>query len=63
MNDDREFYTVAEAAGLLRCSARTIYRYVKDGTLEGKKGPVQMLIPRGSLQAFIDSFPTINGAA
>jgi excisionase family DNA binding protein len=60
MDDPRAFYTVPEAAALLRCSARTIYRYIRDGTLEGKKGPVQMLIPGPSLQAFIDSFPDVE---
>ena len=26
-------YTVAEAADLLRCHRRTVYRWIKDGTL------------------------------
>lgn len=59
--DDRPFYTVAEAAGVVKCSERTIYRYIKDGVIEAKQGPTQKLIARDSLQGFIDTFPDVGG--
>jgi excisionase family DNA binding protein len=59
---DHAFYTVKEAAEEVRCSPRTIYRYINDGVIEAKHGPTAMLIPRESLQAFMDSFPDAGGA-
>lgn len=61
--EDRAFYTVKEAAVEVKCSERTIYRYIDGGVLEAKQGPTQKLIPRDSLQTFIDSFPDVGGAA
>lgn len=60
--DDRAFYTVKEAAAIVKCSERTMYRYIEAGIIEAKQGPTQKLIPRDSLQAFIDSFPGVGGA-
>jgi excisionase family DNA binding protein len=60
--DDRPFYTVTEAAEVVRCSERTIYRYIRDGTIDAKQGPTQKLIARDSLQGFIDTFPDVGGA-
>jgi len=54
------FFTVREAAEELRCSPRTIYRYIEAGLLEAKQGPVQMLVPRTSLQDFVDRFPDVR---
>lgn len=62
LTGDHAFYTVKEAAYEIRCSARTIYRYISEGSLEAKQGPTAMLIPRESLQAFMDSFPDAGGA-
>lgn len=61
--EDRAFYTVREAAAEVKCSDRTLYRYIEAGVIEAKQGPTQKLIPRDSLQAFIDSFPDVGGAA
>ena len=51
--DDHAFYTAREAAEQLKCSVRTIDRYISKGVLEAKQGPTQRLIPKDSLQAFM----------
>jgi excisionase family DNA binding protein len=62
LTGDRAFYTVKEAAEEVRCSVRTMYKYTADGTIAAKKGPTGRLIPRDALQAFMDSFPDVEGA-
>jgi len=61
--DDHAFYTAREAAEQLKCSVRTIDRYISKGVLEAKQGPTQRLIPKDSLQAFMDTLPDVGGAA
>lgn len=58
--DDRPFYSVKEAAAVVKCSERTLYRYISDGTIDAKQGPTQKLITRESLQGFIDTFPDVG---
>lgn len=50
-----ELLTVQEAAKVLKCSPRSVYRYIGAGLLSAKKGPGQTLIPAGSITTFIES--------
>lgn len=59
---DRAFYTIKEAAAEVKCSERTMYRYIRAGVIEAKQGPTQKLIPAEALHQFIASFPDVGGA-
>jgi len=44
--DDKEYYTVKEVADILNTDAKTIYRYIKNGTMVAtqriKKGAIRI---------------------
>ena len=53
----QRFYTVTESAEIFRCTTRTIYRWLADGTLRGKWVKDHWLIPHEEIeQALKDSF-------
>ena len=49
-----DFYTVQEVALLLRLSVLTIYKYIKDGSLEAVEFGGHYRIPEKSLNNFIE---------
>lgn len=58
----QEFYTTGEAAAILKCSAFTIRRWIKSGSLEAEKlrsGKQQdsYRIPRMALTKMVESDP------
>lgn len=52
--DDLKYYTVKEVTNLLQCSDRTIRRYVKDGTLEGKLIANKLYITEASIKKYLE---------
>lgn len=55
MNSEQEFWTVREAADLLRCSEKTIVRYIQDRKLiKCSYVGGKWLIPRESLVRLLD---------
>ena len=53
MEEPERLYTVKEAAAVLRCSGRTIYREIERGRLEAKQGMGKTLITASALHTFI----------
>lgn len=49
-----DFYTVQEVALLLRLSVLTIYKYIKDGSLEAVEFGGHYRVSHQSLDSFID---------
>jgi len=55
MEEPDRLYTVREAAVILRCSGRTVYREIEAGRLVAKRGMGKILITATALRDFIDS--------
>lgn len=56
-----ELLTVREASDVLRCSERSVYRYVETGLLRAVKTPGKTLIPAASIRTFIDEYANARG--
>jgi excisionase family DNA binding protein len=47
-------YNLAEVAGILKLSERTVYQYIKDGKLKAQKIGTHWKISEGNLKAFLN---------
>jgi excisionase family DNA binding protein len=56
-----ELLTVKEAAEVLRCTERTVYRYIEAGLLSARRTPGKTLILATSLRDFIDGLADARG--
>lgn len=56
-----QLITVKDAAELLSCSTRTVKRKIKVGDLIGKRDGLRIVIPRWSLDAYINNMPAVGG--
>lgn len=63
MTEPERLYTVKEAADVLRCSTRTVYREVDADRIAAKRTRGKILITATALQAFIDSLDPPERAA
>ena len=52
--DDMKYYTVKEVTETLKCSDRTVRRYVKAGTLEGKLIARKLYVTEASIKNYIE---------
>lgn len=52
--DDKKYYTVKEVMETLKCSDRTVRRYVKAGTLEGKLIARKLYVTETSIKNYIE---------
>jgi excisionase family DNA binding protein len=50
-----EQFTVHQVAERLHCTDKTVYKYIREGTLKAKTGVRPYLISASSLQSFLDS--------
>lgn len=53
-NNENDFLTVAEVSSLLRLSALTIYKYIKEGQLSAVEFGGHYRISKSSLESFIE---------
>ncbi len=54
-NHFHDFLTVQEVAGILRLSDLTLYKYIKEGSLEALEFGGHYRVSRGALKAFIST--------
>lgn len=52
--DNRKYYTVKEVMETIKCSDRTVRRYVKAGTLEGKLIARKLYVTEASLKRYVE---------
>lgn len=50
---DVKVYTLDEVAGIVKVTKRTLYNYIKSGTLRAVKMGKYWRVPEGTLQDFI----------
>lgn len=55
LSQELEFFTVREAADVLRCTERTVRQKVSDGHLRGYRNGKRILISKQDLQQYINS--------
>ena len=53
MTDEIKVYTLQEVADILKVTRRTVYSYVKDGSLKARKIGREWRVTSESLQEFI----------
>nr|DAW59266.1 MAG TPA: helix-turn-helix domain protein [Caudoviricetes sp.] len=52
--DDKKYYTVKEVMETLKCSDRTVRRYVKAETLEGKQIARKLYVTEASIKEYLE---------
>lgn len=52
--DNMKYYTVKEVTDTLKCSDRTIRRYIKAGTLEGKLIARKLYVTEVSIKEYLE---------
>lgn len=58
--DDKKYYTVKEVMEILKCSDRTVRRYIKAGTLEGKQIARMLYVTEISIKNYLEGGNTTN---
>lgn len=52
--DDKKYYAVKEVMEILKCSDRTVRRYIKAGTLEGRMIARMLYVTEASIKEYLE---------
>ena len=52
--DDKKYYAVKEVMEILKCSDRTVRRYIKAGTLEGRMIARMLYVTEASIKNYLE---------
>lgn len=52
--DDKKYYAVKEVMDILKCSDRTVRRYIKAGTLEGRMIARMLYVTEASIKNYLE---------
>ena len=58
--DEKKYYSVKEVAEILKCSDRTVRRYIKAGTLEGKQIARMLYVTEISIKNYLEGGKNTN---